>query len=85
VLNSKQMQLEKVHPHDNVADMLTKLMTREKPSVYLPTRWHDGRKAVRPSMRMGVGFFGLSLHMEDDFEPNKSAQMQLTRPVLVHR
>jgi hypothetical protein len=57
VLNSKLMQLEKVHRNDNVADMLTKLMTREKPGVYLPTRWHDCRKAVRPSMRMGVGVF----------------------------
>ena len=28
VLNSKQMQLEKVHTNDNRADMLTKVMTR---------------------------------------------------------
>ena len=30
VLNSKQMQIEKVHTDDNGADMLTKVVTREK-------------------------------------------------------
>ena len=33
VLNSKQMQLEKVHTDDNRADMLTKVMTRGKLEV----------------------------------------------------
>jgi hypothetical protein len=33
VLNSKQMQLEKVHSDDNEVGMLTKLMTREKLEV----------------------------------------------------
>ena len=33
VLNSKQMQLEKVHTNDNGADMLTKVVTKEKLNV----------------------------------------------------
>jgi hypothetical protein len=33
VLNSKQMQLEKVHTDDNGADMLTKVMIRGKLEV----------------------------------------------------
>ena len=33
VLNSKQMQLEKVHTNDNEADMLTKVVTKEKLNV----------------------------------------------------
>ena len=33
VLNSKQMQLEKVHTDDNGADMLTKVVTKEKLDV----------------------------------------------------
>lgn len=33
VLSSKQMQLEKVHTDDNGADMLTKVVTREKLEV----------------------------------------------------
>jgi hypothetical protein len=33
VLNSKQMQIEKVHTEDNEADMLTKVMTRGKLEV----------------------------------------------------
>ena len=33
VLDSKQMQLEKVHTDDNEADMLTKVMTRGKLEV----------------------------------------------------
>jgi hypothetical protein len=33
VLNSKQLQLEKVHANDNEADMLTKVVTRAKLDV----------------------------------------------------
>ena len=33
VLNSKQMQLEKVHTNDNGADMLTKVVTKETLNV----------------------------------------------------
>ena len=33
VLNSKQMQIEKVHTDDNGADMLTKVVTRGKLEV----------------------------------------------------
>ena len=33
VLNSKQMQFEKFHTNDNGADMLTKVVTKEKLNV----------------------------------------------------
>jgi hypothetical protein len=34
MLNSKQVQLEKMHIDDNGADMLTKMMTRAKLDIY---------------------------------------------------
>ncbi len=45
VLNSKQMQIEKVHTYDNGADMLTKVVTREKLEI---CRWLAGMAAGRP-------------------------------------
>jgi hypothetical protein len=44
MLNSKQMQLEKVHTDDNGADMLTKVVTRAKLDV---CRRHAGMTAGR--------------------------------------
>jgi hypothetical protein len=61
VLNSKQLQLEKVHTDNNGADMLTKVVTRAKLDVcHRLAGMTAGRRVC----------WAMSLHMEVCWQPN---------------